>query len=143
MKRVEGVNSCLNSFHQNNTRFCLRALLSRNWQHVWARPLSSYLALSLTHHLLPSPSRKPCPCMSESRAAGGTRAARTDEWGRESDVGGSGADRDVGGGGRRGRRLELGREERRFTKHSTGSNRTGSELVEQGQGQGRPTLVFV
>ena len=34
MKRVEGVNSCLNSFHQNNTRFCLGSLLSRNWQHV-------------------------------------------------------------------------------------------------------------
>ena len=33
---VEGVNSCLNSFQQNNTRFCLRALLSRNWQHVWS-----------------------------------------------------------------------------------------------------------
>ena len=34
----------------------------------------------------------------------GTRTARTDELGRESEVGGS--DRDVGGGGRRGRRLE-------------------------------------
>ena len=33
-KGVEGINSCLNSFHQNNTRFCLGSLLSRNWQHV-------------------------------------------------------------------------------------------------------------
>ena len=30
-------------------------------------------------------------------------------------------------------------ERRRFTKYSTGSNRTGSELVEQGQGQGAAT----
>ena len=28
VKRVEGVNSCLNSFNQNNTRFCLTAHLS-------------------------------------------------------------------------------------------------------------------
>ena len=34
MKRVEGVISCLNSFLQNNTRFCHRALLSGNWKHV-------------------------------------------------------------------------------------------------------------
>ena len=109
-----------------------------------AGPPSLLLPRSLPH--------PPSPPLPQSEAVsvyvgvegcGGTRAARTDEWGRESDVGGSGADRDVGGGGRRGRRLELGREERRFTKHSTGSNRTGSELVEQGQGQGRPTLVFV
>ena len=37
MKRVEAAVNSLNSFHQNNTRFCLRALLSRNWQHVWQR----------------------------------------------------------------------------------------------------------
>ena len=35
MKRVETAVNSLNSFHQNNTRFCLRALLSRNWRHVW------------------------------------------------------------------------------------------------------------
>ena len=34
------------------------------------------------------------------------------------------------------------RKERRFTKHSTGSNRTGSELVEQGQGAAADSRLF-
>ena len=40
MKRVEAAVNSLNSFHQNNTRFCLRALLSRNWRHVCPQRLS-------------------------------------------------------------------------------------------------------
>ena len=43
-KRVEAADNTLNSFHQNNTRFCHRALFSGNWKHVWLRviPFRNY-----------------------------------------------------------------------------------------------------
>ena len=87
-----------------------------------------WLALSFTHHLLPFPVRKPCPCMSVSRAARGlARHERMNRGGRAKP-----ADRTETSVAAAAAVVDSSEErEERFTKYSTGSNRTGSELVEQ------------
>ena len=95
MKRVEGLNSCLKSFHQNNTRFCLASHFISISTHVWLSPhysngstirlselvhriLRDLVETSWEHQQLPQlTSTTILPCNSEITNLGAITASRS------------------------------------------------------------------